>query len=364
VSASTSDARRCASGPQKCQDRRVGDTSSWRHVARATAYGTFGALGAAAATAGLLRAQAEQAKRTIGVRSTSPPYADGRYGKSKGPSIRMVMVGDSLATSLGADDPLDTIGARLASLVAEYDGRAVVLSTVAEVSAQSKELAGQVDRALHYRPHVAVIIIGGNDATHLVPHRQSIKLLDSAVRRLRQAGTQVVVGTTPDLGTVVPIHPPLGWILRRSGRTLARAQAICVVEAEGRAVHMGSLLGPEFDLRPEDLFSADQFHPSTEGYEAVAQALAPSVIASLSLGEKGEILPEVAEPRIPTPMLQLEATAHDHDWPQLATAVQRQEPTSRWRRWTRIGRGDRSPAETFESSETPVPAMESELSGG
>lgn len=319
--------------------------SVWRQYARATAYGSFGALGVAAATAGLLTAQAEQAKRTIGVRSTSPPYADGRYGKSKGPSIRMVMMGDSLATSLGADDPRDTIGAMLASLVSEYDGRAVVLSTVAAVSAQSKELEDQVDRALHYRPHVVVIIIGANDVTHMVPHRRSIKLLDAAVRRLRKAGTQVVVGTTPDLGTVESIHPPLRWVLRQSGRSLARAQTICVVEAEGRAVHLADLLGPEFILRPSDLFSADQFHPSTHGYEAVAQALAPSVLASLSRGEKGEILPEVFESPTQAPLLQITTTPHDYSRSQFAAELQQPESTSRWRRWTRLERrGGPTPA--------------------
>lgn len=329
-----------AIGLENCQDRRVGDPSNWRQMARATAYGTFGALGAAAATAGLLTAQAEQAKRTIGVRSTSPPYADGRYGKSKGPSIRLVMMGDSLATSLGANDPLDTIGAMLASLVSEYDGRAVVLSTVAAVSAQSKELEDQVERALHFKPHVVVIIIGGNDVTHLVPHRRSIKLLDAAVRRLRQEGTQVVVGTTPDLGTVVPIHPPLRWVIRRSGRSLARSQTICVAEAEGRAVQMGDILGPEFISRPRDLFSADQFHPSTQGYEAVAQALAPSVLASLSRGDKGEILPEVSKAPARAPLLQITATADDHSWPESSASCEQPKSSSRWRRWTRLGRSE------------------------
>ena len=313
-------------------------------MARATAYGTFGALGASAATAGLLTAQAQQAKRTIGVRSTSAPYADGRYGKSKGPSIRMVMMGDSLAASLGADDPRDTIGAMLASLISEYDGRAVLLSTVAAVSARSSDLEAQVDRALHYRPHVVVIIIGGNDVTHLVPHRRSVKLLDSAIRRLRQAGTQVVVGTTPDMGTVVAIHPPLRWVMRQSGRYLARAQTVCIAEAEGRAVHMGDILGQEFILRPLDLFSADQYHPSTQGYEALAQALAPSVLASLSRGEKGEVLPEVAVSPAPAPLLQITATADDRYTRESHASLQKSEPASRWRQWTRFGRHGPTPA--------------------
>lgn len=278
-------------------------------MAKASAFAAGGALGAAAATAGLLATQVEQAKRTIGVRSTAPPYADTRYGKSKGPSIRLVMIGDSVAASLGADDPRDTIGARLASLVSEYDGRAVMLSTVADVGARSKNLKAQVTRALHYRPHVAVIIIGGNDVTHMVPQRRSIKYLDAAVRRLRAEGVQVVVGTVPDFGKIGPIHPPLRWVLQRLGKSLAKAQTICVVEAEGRAVSMGDLLGPEFGLRPGELFSADQFHPSTEGYEAVAQTLAPSVLAAMSRGETGEVLPDIFQAPTVAPLSQIAAQA-------------------------------------------------------
>lgn len=318
--------------------RSVENGSRIRSLAKAGAFAAGGAAGAAAATVGLLAAQTEQAKKTIGPRTTAPPFADARYGRSKGPSIRLVMIGDSVAAGLGADHAFDTIGARLANIVSEYDGRAVVLSTVATVGARSKNLDEQVTRALHYRPHVAVIIIGANDATHLVPKNRSIAYLRAALRRLRAANIQVVVGTTPDMGKIVPIQPPLRWALQAMGNRIAEAQTICVVEEGCRAVSMGQLLGPEFGLRPRELFAADQFHPSTEGYEAVAQALAPSVLAALSRGEKGEVLPDRFELREEAP---LDEVAHQAAHTSGMEVVATEDPdtsTSRWSRLAKMGR--------------------------
>lgn len=315
-----------------------------RRIARAAAYGGGGLLGLGAATVGLLAAQGEQARRTIGIRQGSAPYADRRYGRSKGPSRRMVVIGDSLAAGLGADSPGDTIGALLAGLVAEYGGQAVMLHGVAVVGARSRDLHDQVTRALHYRPHVAVIIIGANDVTHAVRPQVSVRYLDEAVRRLRAVDVQVVVGTCPDLGTIRPINPPLRWVVRRLSRSLAAAQTVAVAEAGGRAVSLADALGPEFAARPGELFGADRFHPSTAGYEAVAQLLASSVLASLSRGSAGEILPTLHESSVIAPLPQIAARAAEEPGTEVVEADDPGPPAARrrgrWGRGMKRGRPD------------------------
>lgn len=257
---------------------------------------TAAALGATVvAVGGLLTAQAFEARRRIGPRTTTTPYADGRYGSGPGTSIRLAVLGDSGAAGLGAQRPDDTMGAILASALAEVSGRTVTLSNHAVIGAQTVDLDPQIERALWTRPHVAVIMVGANDVTHLVPRALSARRLRRAIRRLREAGIEVVMATCPDLGTVKPVPQPLRAVMRRSSRRLAQAQASATLAEGGRPVSLGSRLGPEFDDRPDVMFAEDRFHPSTDGYAAAAQALLPEVIAAWRLGGEGEILPALAD---------------------------------------------------------------------
>ena len=263
-----------------------------RRIASAAAKGGGGMLGVGTALAGtavgLAAFQAHQARRSIGKITSSPPYADGRYlpaGRTalRGVSLRLAVLGDSGAASLGADGAHETIGASLAAGLAEASGRAVLLTNAAVVGAQSSDLAAQVERVLTIRPHVAVIVIGGNDVTHLVRPSTAARTLGHAVRELRDAGVQVVVGTCPDLGTVRPLGAPLRQVVSRMSRELAGAQHAEVIAAGGRAVPLAEILNNLFYAEPDVYFSSDQFHPSSAGYRAAAHALLPEVLKAAGI---------------------------------------------------------------------------------
>lgn len=272
-----------------------------RRIAVAAAKGGGGLLGVGTAVVGaglgVLLYQAQQARKEIGPRTTVPPYADGRYlppgaDTARGMSLRLAVLGDSGAAGLGADEPRSTPGGALATDVAAASGRPVLLNNAAVVGARSADLAAQVERVLTLRPNVAVVMIGANDVTHSIRPQRSVRLLGDAVRRLREEGTAVVVGTCPDLGTVEPLGGALRRWARRVSRELAAAQAI-VVEAEGGvAVPLGEMLGPLFDAHPELYFSADRFHPSALGYQACAEALLPAVLDALGI-DTGPGLPRL-----------------------------------------------------------------------
>ena len=165
--------------------------------------------------------------------------------------------------------------------------RRVYLRAFAKVGARSSDLDGQVDRALPIEPDVAVILIGANDVTHRVRPAASVGHLAEAVRRLRDAGVAVVVGTCPDLGTVKPIPPPLKQVARTWSRRMAAAQTIAVLEGGGRTVSLGSVLGPEFAAAPALLFGPDQFHPSAAGYRSLAAVLLPSMLGGARPDPRG-----------------------------------------------------------------------------
>lgn len=273
-----------------------------RRIAAGAAYGGGGIGLAGAAVVGLVLAEVQLAKRAVG-NGTAPhaPSAEGRYGLGYTtlgePPLRLLLLGDSTAAGQGVRRSGQTPGALLASGLAAVAERPVELRNVALPGACSDDLERQVSEALADSgqvPDVCVIMIGANDVTHRMPATRSVRYLSTAVRRLRTAGAEVVVGTCPDLGTIEPVQQPLRWLARRASRQLAAAQTIGVVEQGGRTVSLGDLLGPEFAANPREMFGADSYHPSAEGYATAAMAVLPTVCAALGLWPADEERPDVS----------------------------------------------------------------------
>jgi lysophospholipase L1-like esterase len=130
-----------------------------------------------------------------------------------------------------------------------------------------------------------VIVVGGNDVTHRVKVSVSRQHLTEAVQCLQEAGTEVVVGTCPDLGALTAVPQPLRTLARLSSRQLAAAQREAVTELGGRAVSLADVVGPFFLAQPDEMFAIDRFHPSGAGYRRTAKAILPSVLAALGYDE-------------------------------------------------------------------------------
>ncbi len=272
----------------------MGRAAAARRLAAAAAYGGGGLSVFGATLYGLIRAQAVLARRAIGTTDRRVPDASGWYGRGRpGPALKVALLGDSSAAGYGVHSVEQTPGAWLGSGVAERANRRVHLREFARVGAQSSDLHAQVTAALPTDPDVAVILIGANDVTHGVLPSAAVRYLSEAVRELREADVAVVVGTCPDLGTVSPLPVPLRQLARVWSRRMAAAQTIVTVEAGGRTVSLGSILGPEFAAAPGLLFGPDRFHPSAAGYESLARTVVPSVLSALGLGEKGEEAPRL-----------------------------------------------------------------------
>lgn len=297
-----------------------------RKIAATAAYGGGGLAAASAALGAIgyavVRAEAAIARRVVGTPLEDAPDDDGSYGHGPGEVVRIVVLGDSTAAGLGANDRTQTIGAIIAAGVSALRGRRVELINRAVVGAESSDLDRQFSQALGLdaddhghdheaghnpeaslghdggqdapHPDLVLIMIGANDVTHRTDRASAVRHLEAVVRRARGLGAEVVVGTCPDLGTVEPVPQPLRLLMRRWSRDLAAAQTVAVVEAGGRTVSLGDLLGPEFSASPQEMFATDRFHPSPAGYARAAAALLPSVCAALGVwgGDSGERAPE------------------------------------------------------------------------
>jgi lysophospholipase L1-like esterase len=308
-----------------------------RRIAAGAAYGGGGIGLVGAAAMGLLLAEVRLARRQVGNgRTPQVPQAEGRYGHvyatAGDPPLRLTMLGDSTAAGQGVNRAGQTPGALLASGLAAVAERPVELRNVALPGATSDDLDRQVAQTLadpERVPDICVIMIGANDVTHRMPATRSVRHLSSAVRRLRTAGAEVVVGTCPDLGTIEPVQQPLRWLARRASRQLAAAQTIGAVEQGGRTVSLGDLLGPEFEANPRELFGPDNYHPSAEGYATAAMAVLPTVCAALSLWPADEERPDVSRREGFLPVARAAAEAASEAGTEVAAAMST-GPKGRW----------------------------------
>jgi lysophospholipase L1-like esterase len=249
--------------------------------------GVVGRLGRAAAMtfiAGTLGGAAVLAGEAVAARNRT--YAQPELGlglravvgREGAPPLRLVLLGDSSAIGVGVDRAGDTVGGLLAAeLSAGPAGYRVHLSSVGVSGSRSTDLATQVARALlGDRPDVAVVLIGANDAATGRRPGEAAAYLGAAVRRLRDARVEVVVGTCPDLGAARAIAQPLrevaGWWARRT----ANAQSRAVVAAGGTVVDLAAETGAVFRADAGTL-CYDGFHPSADGYRVWAHALLPAV---------------------------------------------------------------------------------------
>ncbi len=337
-----------------------------RRVATAAAYGGGGLGLVSAGALALLAAQVRAARQAIPRATERPPVPDGRYDPPSGPApdpLRLTVVGDSSAAGFGVDQAGDTTGALLAAGLALAAGRPVTLVVHARVGAQSSDLERQVGLALAGEvPDVVLVMVGANDVTHRIRPAASVRLLGEAVRRLRAAGAEVVVGTCPDLSTIEPIGQPLRLVARHWSRSLAAAQTVAVVEAGGRSVSLGDLLGPEFAARPREMFAPDRFHPSAAGYRAAASALLPSVCAAVGAfgAERADAAPDARRGEGVRPVAEAAVEAVGRAGTEVSAADVAGRERGPWGRWTLLRRRSRQdpphgaePAEPAEPAETP-----------
>ncbi len=256
---------------------------------------------------GMLSQQGQRVRRDIVIPGWSPFRADGVYlpdgtgphapsdpdsailasAVGHSPVLRLAMLGDSLAAGLGVDQPEQLPGVVLARGLADNSGRPVQLDTLAICGCTSRLLAGQVDAALLTAPHAALVVIGSNDVTRRIPPWESARLLGEAVSRLRAAGTTVIAGTCPDLGTIRQIPQPSRAIAHTFSWALARLQHDAICAAGGLPVSLAQLLARDFRTQPDILFGRDHFHPSTAGYDTACSMLLPTLCSALRDGGIG-----------------------------------------------------------------------------
>ena len=299
---------------------------------RTTARAAAGTAGVSFGTYVILIAQALLARKRIGTTADRPPSGNGLYGDElAGEPIHCLLLGDSTMVGYGVRKVEETPSALIGIGLSHVLGRPVQIRNESVVGARSRDLHSQIDAAADDAPQIAVILVGANDITHQVPAKRSARRLASAVRRLRAMGTEVIVGSVPDFGTIKPLPVPLRTVCRYWSRHLAKRQTVAAVGAGASVVSLADVLEPLFLVKGDALFGDDRFHPSADGYATMSSFLVAAAVAQWRHGSR---LVEEEEPTEQMTLAEAAEWAAEHGGTQVAPAPRgrRFAAVLRWRR--------------------------------
>ncbi|HEV1998606.1 MAG TPA: SGNH/GDSL hydrolase family protein [Candidatus Dormibacteraeota bacterium] len=201
----------------------------------------------------------------------APGSPDETVGPAAGAPLLFVILGDSTGSGVGAVTQDLGYARRCARALAERTGRRVQLRDFAVSGARVTDvLHDQLPRMAGLRPDLVLVVIGGNDVTHLTSPIAVRRDLGSVLDKVAANGAPVIVSGIPALGTATRLLQPLRLI---TGAIAAFVyDPIWREETARRQMHRVDLAdktGPRF-RDDHSLLAPDGFHPGPRGYEVWA----------------------------------------------------------------------------------------------
>ena len=218
----------------------------------------------------LLLLQARRVRRTM-PRLPEPKGArSGRAGR--GPTLRLLLAGDSAAAGVGAATQEAALAGRLVERLAGQRSVQWRLSARTGLTTEqiAARLAGEVDA--HF--DVAVLSAGVNDVTGRTDPAQWLLALEQLVRVLReQCGVrQIVFAPLPPMQHFPALPQPLRWFLGTRAKAFNRQLAAFVARQPDC-----SLVALDFGF-DRSWMASDGFHPGPRAYALWAEAAAVEIL--------------------------------------------------------------------------------------
>jgi lysophospholipase L1-like esterase len=215
----------------------------------------------------------------------------GTVGRPGLPEIRLALVGDSTLTGPGLEYVDDLWIRQVARRLG--DGYRIRIRSEAVGGARARDaLMYQVRAAVAWRPDVAVVSVGANDALRRVRIGRFAAELTAIVTALTHSGAAVVLAGVGDVGAAPRIPFPLKMVVSERSRAADRIHARVGQQHGAAKVRVGELTNDIFRSRP-DLFCADLFHPNREGHAVWADAVYPVLVDVLEGVVAGRTAPAV-----------------------------------------------------------------------
>ncbi|MFE5587038.1 SGNH/GDSL hydrolase family protein [Kitasatospora sp. NPDC056531] len=187
-----------------------------------------------------------------------------------GELLRFVALGDSLTEGIGDQVGEEWRGwAAVLAHTLTPGGREVEFTNLAYSGALTADLTTrQLPAALAARPHLAAVVVGGNDTLRTgFDIRRTTLELDATLGELSAHGAVLLTACLPDPGTLLRLPAPLARPLAR--RMRAVNTVVHALTARHRTVHLHIADLPWYAQR--GLLSVDRLHPSAEGHHLIAR---------------------------------------------------------------------------------------------
>lgn len=194
----------------------------------------------------------------------------------RGPSFRVMVIGESTAVGVGASRHAEALPGFLAEELGERLRRGVAWSVSGRNGATARRIiGGLVPPANGSAPDLVVVTAGINDLLRRRPLRRWAADVTELVALLRGRFPEatVLVAGMPPVHRFPALPRPLRSVLGARARAMDRITRDAA--AAGGAVHAPM---DEAMARDPRLFASDGFHPSAAGYRVWARDLARAAV--------------------------------------------------------------------------------------
>ena len=177
------------------------------------------------------------------------------------------ILGDSAASGVGDSDK-NGVTRGWGYYLAKHFQDPLVYINLSRPGAQSAEvLEDQLPRALMFKPDIAAVIVGGNDALRngFDPNKLH-QNLRATISELKRSGAEVLLLQLHDPTKVVPLPKLLAQVLTRRINAVNR-----VIHSIGREFNAQILLTRSIqDIYERRVWHIDRMHPSKYGHQIMA----------------------------------------------------------------------------------------------
>lgn len=181
---------------------------------------------------------------------------------------KFVILGDSAASGVGDSDK-NGVTKGWSYYLAKHFQDPIVYVNFSRPGAKSLEvLEDQLPKALLYKPNIAAVIVGGNDALRNGFNPTKLQEnLRQTISKLRASGAHVMLLQLHDPTKIVPLPGLLAKVLRRRIDAVNRVTQILANELGADVLRTRRIS----NIYNRKVWHVDRMHPSKYGHQLLAQ---------------------------------------------------------------------------------------------